>query len=128
MWLTDVYSKYYTDDDDDDGGGGGGGGGVAIVCRPGLGVTVDMDALYEFESYATAAFRALNGGPPVEPSLLTWGSTQGHILSGGGRIEECMVPGRDYDARDNVRAHVHAFRTADSVDPLPPRFRLPSLV
>ena len=38
----------------------------------------------------------------LESPLLDWGSKQGHILSGGGRMETCFVPGRDYNPSDNV--------------------------
>jgi hypothetical protein len=29
-------------------------------------------------------------------NLLSWGSTQGHILTGGGVLDDCSVPGRDF--------------------------------
>lgn len=79
-----------------DPGSGPTGGKLALPQRPGLGVTVNMEALREFEGYANAAWQATNGGPPPLPPLMDWGSTQGHILSGGGRINAVFLPGRDY--------------------------------
>lgn len=44
------------------------GGALALPQRPGLGVEIDMDALYEFERYAYEAHQALNG--ETAPSFL----------------------------------------------------------
>jgi hypothetical protein len=47
---------------------------------------------------ASLAARSGGGGGGGESmqELMDWASTQGHILSGGGVIEERFVEGRDY--------------------------------
>ena len=39
---------------------------------------------------------------PPPPPLLSWGSTQGHILTGGGRLNENFLPGRDFVTPDDL--------------------------
>ncbi len=38
------------------------------------------------------------GDPLRDEELLGWNAKQGHILSGGGKLEQCFVEGRDYRA------------------------------
>ena len=46
--------------------------------------------------------------PPPLPPLLTWGATQSHILTGGGRLAANFLPGRDFETPTDLPHTVKA--------------------
>ena len=50
-------------------------------------------------------WRCCAGGGTTPPSLLDWGSTQGYILTGGGKLNDVFTPGKHFSTDGTELPH-----------------------